>query len=477
MNWMHFLLDILIILILIIGIWHFRTPRGARVGNLTAAFALLCAFLLMLMRNNILEPETVIISLFIGTVIGWIVAIKVNMNQLPSMVAFQNGAGGMAAFIVSFVELTRGGASLTTTSKVAGLLGLIVGSITFSASMVASGKLANKLRQTPTTFPAHRWILGLNLLIVVVLSILSWTSGNLFNAGYLLVLISLSVAMGIIFSMRIGGADMPVMISFLNAATGLTAALCGMIIKNRLLIACGTTVAASGSILTHVMCKAMNRNFFKLFFGIQQKISTKYSDRASQNVEQPNLVEKSSSETGLPTGESKKSKDLAEMAPVMNSAEKIIIIPGYGMALAHAQFKVCELATKFEELGKDVKFAIHPVAGRMPGHMNVVLAEADIEYDKLYEMDDINPEFKDTDLVLIIGACDVVNSAAISVEGTPISGMPILMAHEAKRVIVCNLNEKPGYSGVENPLYTNDKAILFLGDAKKTVSQLVEMLG
>jgi NAD(P) transhydrogenase subunit beta len=271
--------------------------------------------------------------------------------------------------------------------------------------------------------------------------------------------------MGIIFSIRIGGADMPVMISFLNAATGLTAALCGIIIKNRLLIACGTTVAAAGSILTHVMCKAMNRNFFKLFFGIQQKISNKYTDLP----EEP-------SETELPAEEPKKSNNLAEISPVMNSAEKIIIIPGYGMALARAQFKVSELATKFEELGKDVKFAIHPVAGRMPGHMNVVLAEADIEYDKLYEMDDINPEFKDTDLVLIIGACDVVNSAAISVEGTPISGMPILMAHEAKRIIVCNLDEKPGYSGVKNPLYKNDKTILFLGDAKETVSQLVEML-
>lgn len=477
MNWMHLLLDTAIILILIIGIRQFRAPRGARAGNLTAAFALVCAFFLVLLRNDILDPGIVLIALVIGSVVGWIVAIKVNMTQIPAMVAFQNGAGGVAAFLVAFVELTGGGAELAKINRVSGLLGLVIGSATFSGSMIASGKLANKLKQAPTTLPAHGRFLALNLLMVVGLCFLAWTSEGPFNAVYLLGLIILSVLLGILFSIRIGGADMPVLISFLNATSALAAAFCGIIIQNRLLIACGATVAASGSILTHVMCKAMNRSLIKVFIGIQQKISTKLKDG-----EGPPPVNVDSPEMGAFSKESRhaveigQSDGMYEVVSVMKNAGKIVIIPGYGMALAQAQFLVRELAARLEEMGKEVKFAIHPVAGRMPGHMNVLLAEADVEYEKLFEMDDINPEFKETDLALIIGACDVVNPAAISIEGTPISGMPILMAHEAKRVIVCNLDEKPGYSGVENPLYREKKTILLLGDAKGTLSELINGL-
>ncbi len=473
MNLMHLLFDAAIILILIIGIRQFRAPRGARIGNLTAAFAILCAFLLVLLRHDILSPMVVLAALLIGSAFGWVVAVRVNMTQIPAMVAFQHGAGGIAAFLVAFVELTGTGAALAAVNRVSGLLGLVIGSATFSGSMVASGKLAGKLRQTPTRLPAHGWLLSLNLLIIGAICVFAWTSFGSFNSIYLVIVIFLSALLGVLFSIRIGGADMPVLISFLNATAGLAAAFCGIIIQNRLLIACGATVAASGSILTHVMCRAMNRNLFKVFVGIQQKISARPAGGEALQTDPPEQPqgEAADEETSLGT---EKPDDFSQAVSAIKAAGRIIIIPGYGMALAQAQFAVCELANKLEDMGKQVKFAIHPVAGRMPGHMNVLLAEADVDYDKLFEMDEINPEFKDTDLALIVGACDVVNPAAISVEDTPISGMPILMAHEAGKVIVCNLDEKPGYSGVENPLYDEDGTILLFGDAKGTVTELIK---
>jgi len=263
---------------------------------------------------------------------------------------------------------------------------------------------------------------------------------------------------------------MPVIISFLNATSGLAGALTGIVMQNNLLIACGATVASSGTILTHAMCKAMNRSLLNVFVGI--KIS---GQEAGEDTEAP-----------LGEGETEKVADemieedtidyFERARNALQNSHKIVIIPGYGMALAQAQFKVVELANQLEKIGKDVKFAIHPVAGRMPGHMNVLLAEAEVDYDKLVEMDDINPEFKETDIALIVGACDVVNPAAIEKENTPISGMPILMAYESKTVVVCNLDEKPGYSGVENPLYRNSRTIMLLGDAKDTVGRLLDSL-
>jgi NAD(P) transhydrogenase subunit beta len=461
------ILDFAIILILIIGIRQFRSPKGARIGNLTAAFALLCALVLVFYRNEMLDPAVLIAALMVGSLLGWAVAMRVNMIQIPAMVAFQHGAGGIAAFLVSFVELTRLTARTTVVGEVSGLLGLIIGAATFSGSMIASGKLANKIKQTPTVLPKHGWILQGLILAIIVLSVITGCSFPSRTVVLLILLVILSVVLGIVFSIRIGGADMPVLISFLNATAGLAAAFCGIIIQNRLLIACGATVAASGSILTHVMCKAMNRDLLKTFAGFQAEPTGAPPGSASEVAQEMMKMAPSPY----------KEKDpLAEAAEALRQARSVIIIPGYGMALAQAQFKVAEMADCLEELGKEVKFAIHPVAGRMPGHMNVLLAEAEVSYDKLIEMDDINPHFKDTDLAIVVGACDVVNPAAIRTEGTPISGMPILMAHEARQVLVCNLDEKPGYSGVDNPLYQEDKAITLLGDAKSTVSSLLDSL-
>jgi NAD(P) transhydrogenase subunit beta len=464
--WLDLLIDLIIILIFIGGFRQFRFPKGARRGNMTAAFALALAVAVVILRHKILEPELVIIALVLGSALGWAIAMRVNMIQIPAMVAFQHGAGGIAAFLVSFVELTRNASPGLTVDKVSGLLGLVIGAATFSGSMIASGKLANVIKQPPILLPKHSWLV-IGLIILIALS--GFVTGNAQDQALiynLLLLLALSVLLGLVFSIRIGGADMPVLISFLNATAGLAAAFCGVIIQSRLLIACGATVAASGSILTHVMCRAMNRNLLKVFIGFQAKPAFDWTQSIAIDKEEPEKIIS-------PIDQEAETDPLAEAIVVSKASKTIIIIPGYGMALAQAQFKVVELVNLLERLGKQVKFAIHPVAGRMPGHMNVLLAEAEVPYDKLFEMEEINPEFKETDLAIIVGASDVVNPAAISVENTPISGMPILMAHEANKVLVCNLDEKPGYSGVENPLYQQEKVIMLLGDAKDTLANLL----
>jgi H+-translocating NAD(P) transhydrogenase subunit beta len=470
--WLGLFIDLAIILVFIAGFMQFRNPRGAARGNLTAAFALMLAAAVVIYRHQILQPEVVLIALAAGSLLGWLVAMRVNMIQIPAMVAFQHGAGGVAAFLVSFVELTR--VTAPGMAKISGLLGLIIGAVTFSGSMIASGKLANVIKQPPVVLPKHSWwIIGLMILLCLVGFAAGPAQGQTL-ISYLLVLIVLSVLLGLTFSLRIGGADMPVLISFLNATAGLAAAFCGVIIQNRLLIACGATVAASGSILTHVMCKAMNRNLLKVFIGFQPRPGQAAAAKEPGSEQSPMTAANATVPVTAKT--QSKGDPLTAAVKAGTTAKSIIIIPGYGMALAQAQFKVVELTQRFEQMGKQVKFAIHPVAGRMPGHMNVLLAEAELPYDKLCEMDDINAEFKDTDLAIIVGASDVVNPAAITSEDTPISGMPILLAHEAKQVLVCNLDEKPGYSGIENPLYKQEQVILLLGDAKATLESLIKGL-
>ncbi len=466
---MTLFVDFSVILILIAGIGLFREPRRATSGNLTAAFALLCALILVLLRHGVVDIGTVVMSLLIGSATGYAVARSVSMIQIPAMVAFQHGAGGVAAFLVSLIELTRAGHTLTLVSEISGVLGLTVGSLTFSGSMIASAKLANRIRQTPHLLPSHNLLMLLNMGGLFAVGAASfYFRADLVWLVYLAQIV-LSALLGILFSIRIGGADMPVLISFLNATAGLAASFCGMVIGNQLLIAFGATVAASGSILTHVMCKAMNRNLFRVFFPEQKKPK----DRLEKKMQSTAL---STRAVIADTQVADAAQDLKKAAGIIVEAQTVIIVPGYGMALAKAQMEVAELARRMTAMGKDVRYAIHPVAGRMPGHMNVLLAEAGVDYDMLVEMETINPEFQHTDLVLVVGACDVVNPAAIDVEGTPISGMPILMAHQAKHVVCCNFDEKPGYSGVENPLYEMRNTILLPGDAQQTVQQLLENL-
>jgi NAD(P) transhydrogenase subunit beta len=461
------LLDLAVVLILLAAFWQFRTPGGARRGSLTAAAALACALVLVLTRNLILDPAIVLGAVAVGSAIGLFVALRVNMIQIPAMIAFQHGAGGIAAFLVSYVELARSAGQMALLSEVSGIVGTVVGAATFSGSMIASGKLANRIRQTPLVLHRHGWwLLGNGALVTfLALAVLGMAPGASAIRYDLMALIVLSASFGVLFSIRIGGADMPVLISFLNATAGLAAAFCGIVIENRLLIACGACVAASGSILTHVMCRAMNRSLPGVFLFSKRRTLQAAPGRAAGNTS-----------AAAPAAERSPEERLADVAAALKEARRVVIIPGYGMALAQAQFEVVSLVKRLIEMGKEVKFAIHPVAGRMPGHMNVLLAEADVDYELLREMDEVNPEFSQTDLALVIGACDVVNPAAIHVEGTPISGMPILLAHEAKRVAVFNLDARPGYSGVENPLYRKDNTIMLLGDAQKTMASILERL-
>ncbi|SEA56656.1 NAD(P) transhydrogenase subunit beta [Desulfuromusa kysingii] len=456
---MALVLDFSIIAVLFIGIWLFRDPVGAKRGNLIAALALSLAFILVLYRHGVIDIGTVVVSLLVGGVAGFYLARVINMIQVPAMVAFQNGAGGVAAFLVSFVELTRTAQTLSLESQISGVFGLAIGALTFSGSMIASAKLANKMRQSPQVLPHHNYCVFVNGAALIVVGSLSLMVPS-HIAPYLFILeILLGTCFGILISMRIGGADMPVLISSLNATTGLAASLCGMVIENQLLIAFGATVAASGSILTYFMCQAMNRNIVKVIFPDYQP------KRAPANLS-------SRGDTETFTGVD----DQAWAVTAIREAHKVIIVPGYGMALAKAQEEVAALATELLTIGKDVHYAIHPVAGRMPGHMNVLLAEVGVDYDMLVEMDHINPEFHVTDLVIIVGACDVVNPAAVEHEGTPISGMPILRAYEAQKIICCNLDSNPGYSGVDNSLYGQNNAVLLAGDAKLTVRSLLNSL-
>ncbi len=459
---MIFLIDFFIICVLIFGIALFRAPLKARFGNWTAAFALLCALGLVLYRNGIIDVGTVLIALLAGVILGHAVARAANMVQIPSIVAFQHGAGGVAAFLVSFVELTRGDYALSLVSEISGVLGLTVGALTFSGSMIASAKLANKMPQAPQIFPAHTLLLFSNATLLVMVGAASFFVSSQTAMLLLVGQILLAASFGILFSIRIGGADMPVLISFLNATAGFAAALCGMVIENQLLIAFGATVAASGSILTHVMCKAMNRTIAHIFLPNLKK----------QPLSTPKTTNPSEPAFRLDAKPSGNEHDLKRAADILKEAQKVVFVPGYGMALAKAQQAVAALATLLTGMGKEVKYAIHPVAGRMPGHMNVLLAEAGIDYDMLVEMDEINPYFHSMDAAVIVGACDVVNPAANEIEGTPISGMPILMAQNAKHIICCNFDKKPGYSGVENSLYDRENTMMLLGDANKTIRDL-----
>ena len=458
---MTLLLESFVILILLAGIGLFREPRRARFGNLAAALALLCATALVLFDQGIIDGWFVIVALGIGALAGYGVAKAVDMTQIPAMVAVQNGAGGAAACLVALVELTRGGQGMESPGMVSGIVGIAVGAFTFSGSMIAGIKLTSKKWQTPRALTGHNTFMAIGsaaLLTSAGLSIFS----QLPALTLYLVQILLATGLGILFAIRVGGADMPVLISFLNAMTGLAAALCGMVIDNRMLIAFGATVAASGSVLTLLMCRAMNRRLINVFL-------------PELKMPAPVLAEEKAT-APVPQSADEVASLPVDAAGALSKAKKVIIIPGYGMALSKAQFKVVELATLLSKNGIGVKFAIHPVAGRMPGHMNVILAEADVDYDDLIEMEEANPLFAQTDVALIVGACDVVNPSAINVEGTPISGMPILAAHEAGRIIICNFDRQPGYSGVPNPLYENSKTILLAGDAKTSLAAVLDAL-
>lgn len=455
-----------IVVLLLAGVALFRSPRTARLGNGAAAAALAAAMLLVLLRNPVNAWTWLVIALVTGSGLGLVAAYRVNMLQVPAMVAFQHGVGGLAAMLIAFVELWRGGQTgMTALGQMSGILGLGIGSATFSASLIASGKLIGWLRPTPTLLPKHGRVFRALVAAGVGFGVLACWADGIGSVAAMLGLVIVCVLLGVVAAIRIGGADMPVLISFLNATAGFAAAFCGVVLRSHLLVACGAVVAASGSILTHVMCRAMNRRLWQVFLGFQ----------AHPDVTQSSPVP-AGSPVPIPAAARAEAGREPQAAALFRLARKVIMVPGYGMAVSQAQAEVAELAGWLQRRGATVLYAIHPVAGRMPGHMNVLLAEADVDYDLLKEMDEINPQFRECDVALVVGACDVVNPAAKSVPNTPISGMPILRADEAARVVVCNLDERPGYSGVPNPLYRDAKTLFLNGDAKASLRRIIVSL-
>jgi NAD(P) transhydrogenase subunit beta len=444
----------------IFGIKMLGNPAKAKKGNLIAAFGMtISIFGTIFLYEGIKTINYIWIfaALIIGTVIGTMMAKKVKMTGMPQMVSFFNGMGGACAALISLVEFNHlqhnpETASLSTLAII--YLGLIIGSISFSGSIIAYGKLDEKIKDK--TLPLQQVInIGLLLFILVLGGLAAY--GIISNPMMIYVVLTLSLLYGILFVMPIGGADMPVVISLLNSFTGVAAAMGGFLYGNMVMLVGGILVGSAGTLLTVVMCKAMNRSLTNVLIGNFGGNKT------------------ASGEGKVITGSTKEITK-TDLAVLMKYSKKVVIVPGYGLAVAQAQHVCHELELELEKEGVDVKYAIHPVAGRMPGHMNVLLAESNVSYDKLIEMEDINPEFKNTDVVLIVGANDVVNPAAKTDPSSPIYGMPILDVEDAAHTVVFKRSMKAGYAGIENELFYSPKNSMLFGDAKKSLTDLVTEL-
>lgn len=448
----------------IVGLKLLGSPRTARHGNLVAALGMLIAIVVTLADQRIIDFSYIIAGLIIGAATGTVLAKKVAMTGMPQMVGVLNGFGGGASALVAFAEYIRlsgnpsvmvwSGAAVSLDVLITIPLSLLIGTVTFVGSMVAAAKLQGIMRGAPILYALQKQTNAAMLAAIVVL-------GTFFvvdpSRWYLLVIIiGISTVFGVTSVIPIGGADMPVVISLMNSYSGLAGATTGFILSNSVLIISGTLVGASGIILTKIMCKAMNRSLGNVLFA---GVGTDY-ESAKSTSEQRTVIRYTP-------------EDIAFM---LESAQSIIIVPGYGMAVAQAQHIVHELARLLMERGAKVRYAIHPVAGRMPGHMNVLLAEANVPYDLLLEMDQINDDFQNTDIALVIGANDVVNPAARYKKNSPLYGMPILNVDHARTVMVCKRSLNPGFAGEDNELFYNKNTMMVFGDAKQMVTELVHTL-
>lgn len=442
----------------IVGLKMLGNPETARRGNLIAAAGMLIAILGTIFLYEGEVPNTTYyligVAILIGAIVGWLVAKKVQMTKMPELVSLFNGMGGASAALIGLIEFEHFTGQLPYVSIILG--GIIIGSISFAGSMIAWAKLNGTL-SNPVRLPRYNILNNLILVGLFAFAVyMAWsqTESQLFL--YLLFLAALIY--GVLFVLPIGGADMPVVISLLNSFTGLAAALAGFLYDNMVMLTGGILVGSAGTILTFAMCKAMNRSLTNVLFG-------GFGDQESAVPG-----------GGSATGGSVKKTTVSDVAILMNYSNKIIIVPGYGLAVAQAQHAMHELEQLLESRGVEIKYAIHPVAGRMPGHMNVLLAETNVEYDKLAEMEDVNPEFRNTDVVFVVGANDVVNPAAHNDPSSPIYGMPILDVENAKQIIVNKRSMKPGYAGIENELFYNPKTSMLFGDAKSIIQQLINEL-
>jgi len=442
----------------ILGLRGLSSARSARRGNGLAALGMLVAVAATLAAQEVLRWEWIVAGAIVGASIGVLAATRVQMTAMPEMVALLNGFGGAASALVAGAELleARGlDLALSGVKPVAIVLGSTIGAVTLTGSLIAFGKLSGRMGGAPLVYPGQRIVnalLGAGLLLLCVRVALSAGDAALVEYG---ALVGLALLLGVLLVIPIGGADMPVVISLLNSYSGLAACATGFVLGNSGLVISGSLVGASGLILTRIMCEAMNRSLGNVLFGAFGA-----------------APEAAAAAGG---GVAAKGYTPEDAAVIFGNASSCVVVPGYGMAVAQAQHAVRELMDLLESRGVAVQFAVHPVAGRMPGHMNVLLAEAHVPYEKLVEMDDINPQFPETDVALVIGANDVVNPLARE-EGSAVSGMPILDVDRARHVFVIKRSMSPGFAGIQNPLFFNDNTMMIFGDAKGRVLALVDAI-
>ncbi len=433
----------------ILGLKRLSSPATARAGNRLAGLGMLLAIIVTLLDREVVSFGVIVAGIVVGGGVGAYLAKKVQMTEMPQLVAAFNGFGGGASALVAAAEFIGSGTHPTRTAVTIALSALI-GAVTFSGSFVAYAKLQGLVPGGRVTYPGQAVLDGVMALGVVVLG--AWlVVGN--SVPALWILLAVSLVLGVVRVLPIGGADMPVVISFLNSLSGVAAATAGFVIESNALIISGALVGASGLILTNIMVKAMNRTLIGvLFMAFGGSASSEGTDTGDK------VARRASPE---------------DVAVTLAYAQRVVVVPGYGLAVAQAQHTIRELATLLEHRGVEVHYAIHPVAGRMPGHMNVLLAEANVPYDVLFDLEDVNPTFPRTDVALVIGANDVVNPSARSDTGSPIYGMPILDVDKAKTVVVVKRSLSPGFAGIDNPLFYNENTLMLFADAKKGLAEVI----
>lgn len=448
----------------ILGIKGMTSPKTAVRGNRMSSIAMLIAVIAALFEHQVVTYWYILIGLLIGSGVGVFLARRVQMTSMPEMVAALNGFGGGASLLVAtanYMETTHPGgvASLSGIAptyewRVALIASILIGAVTLTGSFVAVGKLMGKLGDTSQVALFKRIVKV--CFVILAIGAATFIYSPLDSDNLLIILVVTCLVLGVMLVMPIGGADMPVVIALLNSYSGIAGAATGFVLMNNGLIITGSLVGASGFILTTIMCKAMNRSLTNVLFGGSM------SEQGGVSRDENDAFYEGKVKSASPD----------EVAMILETAKKVVIVPGYGLAVAQAQHATRELATQLEDMGAEVKYAIHPVAGRMPGHMNVLLAEAEVPYEQLVEMDVINPEFQQTDVAIVLGANDVTNPAASDDPNSPIYGMPILNVHQAKTVVIVKRSLSPGFAGIPNGLFINDNSLMVFGDAKEVLHKM-----
>ena len=438
-------------ILFILGLKMLGSPATARRGNLLSSVGMLIAIIAGLTAEGIVSYEYIIGGIIVGSLIGALAARLVAMTSMPEMVALFNGSGGAASLLVGWATLYTG--TISTFAAIAALTAILIGGVAFTGSLIAYGKLSETIKSAAVVFTGQQ-IVNTMILIGIVASGYMFVTDPAANSQWLYLLLGLALVFGVMAVIPIGGADMPVVISLLNSYSGLAACAAGFAINNNILIVAGSLVGAAGIVLTNIMCKAMNRSLANVLFSGFGAVK---QGKAIEGEVKPISVE--------------------DAYYLFEAASNVCFVPGYGMAVAQAQHAVKELGEILENNGAEVSYAIHPVAGRMPGHMNVLLAEADVPYEQLMEMDDINPRIENVDIAVVIGANDVVNPSARDDDDSPIYGMPIINVDKARTVFVLKRSMASGFSGVDNPLFFGENTRMLFGDAKESISGIISEFG